>query len=289
MIYLKVHGGLGNQMFQYATGRALADRAGVQLVLDLNWYVNTPRGDTRREFGLVEYGLRFRHTSGAERLGCRFHTNRWLRRLPQLFRPWKHVREAGLATSLLELEQLARAGDCYLDGYWQDCRNFAGIRPQLLSELVPLAPLSASQRMLADYIGASNSLALHVRRGDYLSNPAAAAAHGVCGVDYYRRALNHMAGQLNELQVFVFSDDLNWARERFGALPRTVCVDDAGTPATSLHLMALCRHQIIANSSFSWWAAWLGSNQDKCVVAPAQWYSNPQQSGPELPPNWVRM
>ncbi|RYD62781.1 MAG: alpha-1,2-fucosyltransferase, partial [Verrucomicrobiaceae bacterium] len=142
-------------------------------------------------------------------------------------------------------------------------------------------------------ISAANSVAVHVRRGDYVSNSKAQAFHGTLSPDWYTRAKTEIERRISGRPTyFVFSDDAQWARRNLDSFAEAVFIPPPsdGGDAQDLHLMALCKHQIIANSSFSWWGAWLNKHQDKCVVAPRSWFRSPRIDTSDLiPSDWLRI
>lgn len=286
MIVVRLSGGLGNQLFQYAAGRRLAQRRQAELVLDLGWYERTPRRDTPRDYELAHYPIQARIASGTEKLWCRLHEGPVLRRLDRLPRRWRHRREKGFAfdPAVLELPN-----DVYLDGYWQSYRYFDDIAALIQSELTPLAPMGPRDEELAGRIRATNSVAVHIRRGDYVTNAAASRAHGLCSAEYYDRALSRIAAAVDP-HFFVFSDDPAWARSSM-KFPGPFEVIDHNGPERAfqdLRLMAMCKHQITANSSFSWWGAWLNANPAKIVLTPAQWFVKVPNTSSLCPSDWLR-
>jgi hypothetical protein len=138
-------------------------------------------------------------------------------------------------------------------------------------------------------ISAANAVSLHIRRGDYVSNAKFNAAHGTCDLDYYARAAAFVAERVGDPVIYAFSDDPAWVAENL-KLPfemRFVDHNDGSTAHEDLRLMATCKHHIIANSSFSWWGAWLNPLKDKVVAAPTQWFADPAKSNPDiLPQSW---
>ncbi|MEQ9693079.1 alpha-1,2-fucosyltransferase [Shimia sp. SDUM112013] len=276
MIIARLFGGLGNQMFQYAAGKALAERLGVDLALDCR--VIDHRG-TRRLTEVFDLDI-----VAPENLPPAKHESllgyglwRMMGRAPR-FR-----RENGLGYNPA-FERLEDG--CYLHGYWQTERYFAPIADHLRKVFRPVPAPSPENAAMADRIRACTSVSLHVRRGDYL----ALGAHGVCDEAYYHAALQQIAPQLDaDPTVFVFSDDPQWAKDNL-PLPFEKVVVDLNGPATDyddLRLMSLCSHNIIANSSFSWWGAWLNDNPDKIVTAPATWFADAKMHNPDiLPEGW---
>jgi hypothetical protein len=288
MILVLLKGGLGNQMFQYAAARSLATRTGADVALDLSFLEARPANQdwTPRDYALHCYSLPARIADAGGR--------------DRLLRPpwhWKLARKLGLAGRRVLRERSARfdprflalGSEAYLDGYFQSEKYFAPIADTLRSEFV-VAP-AAAQRALLDELGAHESVSVHVRRGDYVGNPTAAAYHGVCSPAYYRSAAAHLQAHVAGLRYYVFSDDPAWARANLELPGPTVFVDPpSASPAQDLQLMRSCRHHIVANSSFSWWGAWLNPRPDKRVVAPRPWFMAADHDDADLvPSSWTRI
>lgn len=287
MIVVRLSGGLGNQLFQYAAGRQLADLHQTELVMDTYWYTHTPKLDTPRSYELGHYPVRARAANGAEPLWCLLHGGRVTRRLGFLPRKWKHFSEKGFA---FDPAFLRLPDGTYIDGYWQSHRYFEGIAASIRAELTPLAPMGGADRAIADQMRSTQAVSIHVRRGDYVSN-AAAAQHGLCGLDYYRRAVQYMQERVQPAHFFVFSDDPVWTRENLLLPANASYVDHNTAPAAfqDLRLMSLCKHHIAANSSFSWWGAWLNAEPGKVVVCPRQWFADDRDTSSLSPSDWVRL
>jgi len=290
VIVTALRGGLGNQMFQYAAARRLALAHGVPLVLDLDWFHHTPASNTPRTYELAQYAIEARPTTPAESRWCALHRGRIVRRLPFLPRRWHHHRETGFAFDAAVLNLPAHT---YLDGYWQSFRYFESVAERIRADLRLRAPLGEAAAALATCIRATPqpSVAVHVRRGDYVTHPAAASMHGLCGLDYYERALRRMSAVIENPTFFVFSDDIAWAKASM-TFPGPVCFveyDSARRDVEDLHLMALCAHHIIANSSFSWWGAWLGASPQQHVIAPQRWFADGRVTASLLPETWERL
>jgi hypothetical protein len=295
-------GGLGNQMFQYAAGRSLAVRTGARLILDATGFTQ-PRA--RRVYALEGYALAaetrfdgYRHPPWLS--GVQFPASRgsgWIDRAARLLRA-RNI-PIGRATgdnafSVFNERSFdfdPRFSLCgpqtYLVGYWQSERYFAEVADLVRQELTyQRAPDTANAQWLAR-IRAANAICVHVRRGDYLL-PAHFRHHGLCSADYYRRAIRLMRERIADAQFFVFSDDWPWCREHL-ADPDTVIVDankpDAGQD--ELRLMAACQHHVIANSSLSWWGAWLGASAGQVVVAPTPWFTQRSATPDLLPAAWT--
>lgn len=180
-------------------------------------------------------------------------------------------------------------GSVWLDGYWQSWRYFEAIESQLRAELaIPRTMNPASWAMLERIQSSPIAVCLHVRRGDYVSNPTSAHFHGTCDVSYYHDAIAELS-RTGSLTCFIFSDDVNWVRNNLQLQCESIIVDINGPTDAHLDLwlMASCRHFIIANSSLSWWGAWLGGSPDKQVFAPKCWFLGYQYNTSDLiPPNW---
>lgn len=182
--------------------------------------------------------------------------------------------------------------DVYLDGYWQTDKYFKDIEPLIHSEFSFVLPQGEKDKGISKLITACTAVSLHVRRADYVTNISANKVHGTCGLDYYDRAMKLITEKVDDPHFFVFSDDPEWAKQNLRNAYPTVYVDHNGadTNYQDLRLMASCKHHIIANSSFSWWGAWLNEDPNKIVIAPKQWFSDVQKNTNDLiPPTWIRL
>lgn len=291
MICVRLNGGLGNQLFQYATGRALALQHGCELLLDASRLQASVRNVTPRPFELSHFRHRARvaSTSETRRLA-------WLHRMAAVSHwvsPWRTYVERGLRYNAAFAEL---PDQTYLVGYWQSARYFAPVAREIASELSAARPLSPASEAVAEAMSRGPSVALHVRRGDYVSLAAAASLHGTLGLPYYEAALQRVRAQVEGSRYFVFSDDIAWCREHLplGAEEAVYVDHNAGPDAwQDLVLMATCRHHIIANSSFSWWGAWLRDQRlgesGHLVIAPARWFAGQpaEDLSDRFPAHWV--
>ena len=153
-------------------------------------------------------------------------------------------------------------------------------------------PATGRNLEAAAEIGACNAVSLHVRRGDYAADPVVMAMHGVCSLDYYARAVEYVLERVSKPVFFLFSDDPDWVRDHLKVRGSMRVVDQNGPDSGSedLRLMVQCKHHIIANSTFSWWGAWLNANPDKLVIAPKRWFADGSLNTSDLlPTNWVKM
>jgi len=292
MIIANLIGGLGNQMFQYATGRAVAHRHNVPLLLDASGFAHY---DLRR-YELDELSIQARLATDEElaHAGVKAKAPTLLSRVGRalgLGRPASLLKEASF-TYDPRIEQVT--SPVYLDGYWQSERYFSTIAAQLREEFMLKTPTDVANQQIAAQIreAAERAVSLHIRRGDYVNNPQTAQYHGVCSLEYYRAAVDYVAGRVSSPHFFVFSDDHAWVSENF-KLDHAVTLVDVNGPDRGVWDMALmkaCRHHVIANSSFSWWGAWLNPHADKIVVAPQRWFSGASHDTTDLvPASWVRL
>ncbi|RMF48323.1 MAG: alpha-1,2-fucosyltransferase [Deltaproteobacteria bacterium] len=296
MIFVRLMGGLGNQMFQYAAGRRMSLARQTELVLDDRALLDPAAGDTPRKYELGAFGVKARLVTEDERAQLAlFETGPLGRIRGRLFslvagraRIERVVQEHG---GLTASEFLEIPDHSLLSGYWQSETYFADIGAVLAGDFSLRQPLSAEGKELHRQIQDSEAVALHVRRGDYVTNPRARACHGLLPPAYYRRAIARIAEYQPNARVFVFSDDPHWCRNELDlSLPAVHVPARDVSPAEDLWLMSRCRHAVLANSSFSWWGAWLQRNPDGLVIAPSRWFADARRDASRLYcPNWTLM
>lgn len=292
-VYVRLKGGLGNQMFQYAAGLSLADRCGCPLKLDLSYFPNDPL----REFGLDAFGISDAVSSTEETAAFAIDSG-WRRKLGKAFgRPYLLLPDGLFFEPHFHFaeEIFTRTPPILLDGYWQSERYFADHTDDIRAAFSSAPPISHLWHETRDRIAAAPTpVSIHVRLGDYVTGKAASKMSGSCTPDYYRRAIDTMDRALDEPLYFIFSDEPQRAAELLGFPDR--CIVVAGSPdrpADDLALMSACRHHIIANSSFSWWGAWLNPASDKFVIAPRLWFSREYlrkyDTSDLYPENWMTL
>lgn len=267
-------GGLGNQLFQYAFGRAVALQHHCDLVLDTR-ILQIKDGQTPRELGLSDFNIQ----ASIDTLS-RQQLDRCIA-----------VKESVSNYDAGVMHKTAPG--CRLAGYWQTERYFGHIRPTLLTELTLRAPVTPYIQRLADQIASTpQSVSVHFRRGDYVSDPKVAAFHGVCSMDYYNNAIQSLTKQVhNSRHFFLFSDDPDWLATNIpaGVEPYTIVDARQSSAREDLWLMSLCRHHVVANSSFSWWGAWL-SRHEGINIAPGRWFQAPSFNDQDIvPASWQRL
>lgn len=296
MIVVRLMGGLGNQLFQYALGRKIAHLHNTALKLDTAWF-SIPSTDTPRTYRLDHFNItgtiatpdEVRRIDGGRSTGWGpLHT-----RIADLITPERKRRYIRERVHSFDPTVLQVPDDVYLDGYWQTEKYFNDIEDIIRREITLREEPDPINQAMAGQIQAGPSVSLHVRRGDYVSNPATQQFHGNCSIDYYNRAIAMMTEFLDDPTFFIFSDDLIWAEENLEIPGEKTFVAHNGPEKEycDLWLMSLCDAHIIANSSFSWWGAWLHrSSADHHVIAPETWIqSGSIDTRDIIPDTWIRI
>jgi hypothetical protein len=303
MIVVRLKGGLGNQMFQYALGRALQHRRSSgakgsansalrdgELRLDVTYLLGDSvfKWAVPREYDLDVFNIQPAFAYIPRMLRRAFRTLDHAEPVPKS-QTFVAEKEFGFHPGILELT----APNLYLDGYWQSESYFAEIRDEIRGAFQVRTPLSPAGREIAQRIASVNSVCVNVRRGDYITSESSRNALGFVGEDYYRRGIDWFKANVRNPWLFVNSDDMPWCREHLKFdLPATYLNEEyAGWKfGEQLQLMTMCKHFLIPNSTFAWWAAWLGTCEGKLVVCPRQWFRNESISSKDLiPPSWVTL
>lgn len=292
LVVASLSGGLGNQLFQYAAARAISLRNNCKLVLDLAWFSETQfgLGVTPRSYSLDPFELP---------VLVKRKLNLWsVSRFTSFLISFKNAASRFSKNIYSEKSYnfdsrvLALRVPVRLKGYWQSHRYFEDFSECIKSEIGTIRKLSHESAQILDKIVKSNSICLHIRRGDYVSNLNASTFHGVCSMDYYRRGLEIVSDGLDLPHAFVFTDDPDWAKEHLDIGVKFTVVDVNGPDDAyqDLWLMSSCDRFVIANSSLSWWGAWLSRSPDKVVVAPKQWFASMEIDTSDLiPSDWIRV
>lgn len=292
MIVSQILGGLGNQMFQYAAGRALSLKYDVPLLLDVSGFSSYGLhqgfeldrlfcGDTKIANELdVRNILGWQNLPGVRRILSRssmksFRSKKFV--FEPYFQYWQAIKNV--------------PNDCYLMGCWQSEKYFSVIAKQIRKDFVFRPKMNSQNVQLALNISQVNAISLHIRRGDYANNPKVTATHGLCPISYYQDAIKYISNQVEQPYFFVFSDDMIWAKENLKIdLPCIYIDHNQGAESyNDMRLMSLCQHHIIANSSFSWWGAWLNPSPDKIVIAPKKWFATTRNTKDLLPQSWIKL
>lgn len=296
MIRIKLSGGLGNQMFQYACGRVLAIKHQTELILDTSQLNIKESDSTIRQFELENFKLGSFKIDDKNPLSA----NSLLYRIANVVSI--RIGTGGIQTSKYFIENgysfnssIKIVGeDCFLVGYWQSYRYFQEIESIIREEFQFKRALDGKNMDRVNQIKNKNSVSLHVRRGDFVNNKHH-DIHGTCSIEYYRKAVEKISVKVNNPYLFIFSDDTEWAQAELKNLAYPHVFVSGNTCKQSyidMQLMSLCKHNIIANSSFSWWSAWLNANPDKIVIAPLQWFADKKmnaQTRDLIPDTWIRL
>jgi hypothetical protein len=290
VIVIKLVGGLGNQMFEYAAAKGLAAKLGTDVQMDRSWFGQIALEDTPRHYELDSFKLSqdfvdfkpfFAGTNLLSR-GIVLVAHVFGRKVLNLYlEPHYHY----------NADFSKQPDSTYLDGYFQSEKYFVHIREDLLSDFSWAKPAAGKNKKLLEVITKDeNSVSIHVRRGDYVSNENAAEFHGLRGIGYYQAAVKIIEKSVKKPNYYVFSDEPDWCKVNLKFKHNTTYIDWNADGAEDMRLMKSCRHNVLANSSFSWWGAWLNANEDKIVVAPRQWFNDPTINTDDVvPESWRRI
>lgn len=278
-VVVHLTGGLGNQMFQYALGRAISINRNCDLYLNTSFY----KKYNKFSCGLLNYDVKAKFINEDS-----VYNNKYLRYIA------KSLSNYGLnilSNSFYEKKLFSYDYDVYKNkfkiyyGTWQSYKYFVGISDVLLSDYKLIKIIDKEVIKYAENINHSNSVSLHIRRGDYFNEKKLRRIHGILTMDYYYQAMSIFP----ENSVFyVFSDDIEWVKDNLKTSKRIVYVrTNENNPEKEIYLMSLCAGNIISNSTFSWWGAWLNTKINKIVVAPKKWYANQKTSSDLIPNNWL--
>lgn len=289
-IILKLSGGLGNQMFQYATARSITKTKNI--IVDLSFLNANNHSNiefTARGYELnVFKNLRMLRTN---RILVRLLRNPGFGyRLLQFFSKIKPGKVITLRNAIPK-SKLNSASLIYMDGYFQEPSLFESIRSTLLNDFDLNHLGKTAAHTIGDIIASTNSISIHIRRGDYLK-PSINEVHGILPWDYYKNAIEKMNLNVENPIYFIFSDDPEWCVKNIILPPNQQSYFISGNSMyEDLRLMASCKHNIIANSTFSWWGAWLNKNPEKSIIAPKDWFKNTvlNSANKIIPENWIKI
>ncbi|QPH38835.1 alpha-1,2-fucosyltransferase [Pedobacter endophyticus] len=285
MKIVKILGGLGNQMFQYAFYLALRKNFGTVKISTASFDEYTLHNGFELEH---IFNIQADYASGVMSKIYDPTFNKWnIRKLRRVFGLKKTYYEE---KKLFDFDKQAleeNVSNRLYWGYWQNERYFIDIADEITNAFKFRPPLSAKNKLVNEEIKHSNSVAIHVRRGDYLTNELLG---GLCGLDYYQQAISILEQRIPNAIYFIFSNDIDWCKAHLN-LPKASAINwNHGLQSyVDMQLMSACKHQIIANSSFSWWAAWLNSYSEKIVIAPKIWANGIDNNDQVCPKTWLRI
>lgn len=282
MIIVKVIGGLGNQMFQYAVGRHLAYKNQTEFKIDISSF---------KTYKAWKYALG--HFNIIEEPA----TDKDIR-LFNLKRGFNIFFKSNKNTLYLEKVKfefdpgvLKCKGSVYLDGYWQSEKYFKDIEKIIKKEFTLKNKPDSENKKMLNLIKNTNSVCIHARRGDYVTNPIVNKFHGICSIDYYNQCIQIASKRVKNPHFFMFSDEPDWIRDNIKVdAPVTYITHNAPDKGyEDLRLMRNCKNFIISNGTFSWWGAWLSENKNKVVLAPKKWLNIDIETPDLLPDNWMKI
>lgn len=285
-IIVKLNGGLGNQMFQWALARSVEKQTGINTFLDLSFF----KKKYARPYELNLFKLnatavqdfstklkldiiwKFRKKlAGKEFLGLNLYSE-------QHFHYDEKIKDIKPNT--------------YIEGFFQSEKYFENVKEELLSDFEFVNSPDEENQKIIDQINSTNSVSLHIRRGDYVQKKRYQDVYATCSLDYYKKGVELIAERFENPTLFLFSDDIEWVKENLN-LPYKCVYVSHNTGAKSyedMRLMSLCKHNVIANSSFSWWAAWLNKNPEKIVIAPQKWFKDENINQSDvIPETWKKL
>lgn len=289
MITVRIKGGLGNQLFQYAVGYALSKEINQELVFNPSFTSNmTPRG-----YKLSNLGVQYSNIVDDTDLPLKIHVlkNKYVNKACRIVRGGEIYRYKN-GIYFLEKNESFQAGilklsskDIYLDGYFQSEKYFKRYRTELLRQIVPSYEKESEYIEVLDQVKIDCSVAIHVRRGDFKKDNS--SYHYLLGEKYYRNALDLIEEHVERPTFFWFSDDIDWVKKNFGEKDnyRFVSLHTSHADIDEMMLMKNCHHIITANSTFSWWAAWLNEYEDAIRICPAKQYGNKDM----IPESWIKV
>ena len=265
IIVVKIMGGLGNQLFQYALGRAHSLKTGRKLFLDTSWY----NSQNKRKFLLDNFNLRVDIAN--ERIINNFISNKRRLLLKFLLNQHRMIYEEELFNFDSSIFQLK--GNIYLNGYWQNENYFLDHRKTIVHDFKLKNHLSNENDSILDDVKNSNSVSIHIRRGDIAEDSKLNEKIGTVPLNYYKKAVDDISKYHDNLKFFIFSDNITWTKKNFKINQNHSYVAD-NSPQYDMFLMINCKHNIIANSTYSWWGAWLNENTNKKIYAPKIWFKD---------------
>lgn len=284
---VQLKGALGNQMFQYAFGRAASLRLGSELILDIEGYNHQSKFDTPRQYSLDAFAIQ-------ATIAPREEVLKYYSPLYRIYQKLYSKYYIGESTYTFNPRALPHRPHGYYQGYWQHEQYFKDYADIIRNDFILKKPLSTEAlRFESDICSNVRAVSMHIRRGDYVHNPIASEYHGVLPLNYYRDALTYIGEKIGFFKLYIFSDDIPWITEHAHRIvPAGIEIEFVSRPALmdyeELILMSLCGHHIIANSSYSWWGAWLNYKPEKIVIAPKQWLKDGTRTD-IVPPEWTTL
>lgn len=278
MIYVDIKGNLGNQLFEYALARKLQNECGQKICLNI-YSLKKYRSNFR--FSLLDYRLNDNVTVETEKpmpwfADTMFPVTRVLKKLiPTLY--FNILKKFGtyvwMSRNYIELPVIKRK-NYYISGYWQCTKYFEEIKSTIVQEFTPKKELLSQNESLYNTILNSESVCVTIRRGDFVTNEKYKQQFYLCDEEYFYKAINIIKSKIPNAKLFIFSDDVKWIKENMNFGDKVFYESGKDPVWEKLRIMSACKHFIISNSSFSWWAQYLSTNENKVVIAPSRWYTS---------------
>jgi hypothetical protein len=292
MIVVQLQGGLGNQMFQYAFARALSAHYEVPMEFDLSFLNKRAEGYTQRSFSLEVFSLPIPVASiKTIQLFDNAMAKDLSSRIKRAFISSKNITHYEIGFPFQSVKYSPNQNNRYI-GFWQSEKYFDSIREIITKDFAFPRDSSEQANAMRFRISSCDSISLHIRRGDYITNRSASQFHGSCSSEYYYKAVQEISVGLTNPELFIFSDDPNWVRQnlKFDLPSHIIDFNSGDRSHFDMDLMSCCAHHIIANSSFSWWGAWLNTKMDKRVIAPRKWFNDAAVETHDLiPSKWQQI
>jgi len=291
MVNVILSGGLGNQMFQYAAAKALTERLQTGLTLDIQTFGRRTEA-TARQFELDIFNIDYtiKSTLKGKLL---IKTYPFIQKHREAFQSYGLFTDTYAILYQPAFETLK--GNITMYGYFQNKCYFHNIASDIQKDFTFRKPLTGKNEELSEKIKTGNSIAIHIRRGDYLTNKSAVSNFVTCDINYYRKAIEYISSQINNPQFYIFSDDADWVKNNINFVNHPVSFinwNSGNESYIDMQMMSICKHNIIANSSFSWWGAWLNRNPDKIVIAPCKWFQEEKKNkllDNFYPKKWIKI
>ena len=289
MIITSISGGLGNQMFQYAIAKSIAKKRNDIFKMDVNFY---PK-QTLRKYELDFFNLKENFATNEEIEAIKGKVTFFSKLKKRLGYSNNHksfFQEKALST--FDKDVFEYNDNVYLDGYWQNEKYFIDIKNDIYKDFTLKNEISIEAKRYLYLIQNSKSVSIHIRRGDYIQNVHTNNVHGICAIEYYEQAVSYITKRVDSPYFYIFSDDIAWCKENFNFIENKLYIDETKSAFDDLELMKNCQHNIIANSTFSWWAAWLNENNNCIIICPKNWFANTkmqEESKDILPKAWVKI
>lgn len=296
MIITEITNGLGNQLFQYATAFALAKKKGTDLLIDKSWYETEAASKNNRKFALDKFNINLKFAKLSETTKLKspkfpflINSLYWRRQYALPYYKRDFFREQ---SCLYDSHIFKAKNNVFLSGFFQSEKYFNEFRPILLHDLELNEKPDVDDAHMLKSIQNSNSVCLSIRRGDYLKKENM-VAFNIIGFDYYQKAIAYINERVESPVYYIFTDDTEWLNkniDRFEIRNYIIAGSHLDTPHIGITLMKHCKHYITANSTYSWWGAWLNNDSDSIKITPEKWFLIERLNTIDLiPKGWIQL